>query len=572
VLLLRCSPNGHVGYFNAVVAGRGKEFTSYVNVLKNIPSRQWNPSDKVWHISVSDYWILRKELEKKGLKAVDVEKPLQELLAQYKQWELGLIELADREDCPLVADPKHLKLDMMPHQRVALDFLLRRKVAINASEMGTGKTFPAIVAARHLKAIGEIKNCLVVCISSVKWNWAREIDKCIDDGEFLVIEGTPQNRSLLWATDCFFKIVNYEILRNDIDTYLANTKFDCIIVDEIHRIRTYKAKQTKALCKLGKKAKYRFGLTGTPIQNKLVDLFSVMRFIHPSLLGEWFPFDRRYHIRGYFGDVVDHRNIDEVHHKLKTVMIRKMKSEVLKDLPPKVYQDQIIELGPAQRRFYNDCLQQVLKSADEEVEQKIKQANILANITYLREVCDSSELIDPTTHHSEKLKELKKIIQELLENGHKVVVFSQFKKMIRIIERDLRIPAITLTGDVSTSGGERDKLVDEFGRSKTKNVFLMTTAGGEGINLQCADYIIFFDLVFNPQVMAQVEDRLHRKGQKSTVNVIRLIAKDTIEDRVLEILRFKTHLFQQVVDGVSGDPVQVKQSEILDAIREMVWQ
>ena len=569
MICLKKAPNGHIGYFDADI--RGSNFHSYLSVIKNIPSRLWDKNQKTWHIGIQDYEILRNDLAKKNLTQIDIEEDLKVLLAQYKKWELDTIEFAEKEDCELSIDPKILKMKLMPHQKVALEFMLRRKIGLNASEMGTGKTFPSVVLGKHLYDTGMIKDCLVVCIASVKWNWAKEIDKCVHDANYVVIEGTPMERAEKYMSKALFKIVNYEILRNDIDTILYDREFDCIIVDEIHRIRTYKAKQTKALYTLGKKAKYRFGLTGTPIQNKLTDLFSIMRFIHPKYLGDWFPFDRRYMIKGYFGDTVDYKNLEEVHRKLKTIMIRRLKNEVLKDLPPKVYNDIFLELGAKQRKFYKDVSNNILKSDDEDVEEKIKQANVLANITYLREICDSTELIDPEVIQSEKMKELKKLVPELVENGHKIVIFSQFKRMVRIIKRDLKFPAITLTGDDSTEKGVRERLIENFNQSKDKNVFIMTTAGGEGINLQVADYIIFFDLPFNPQVIAQVEDRLHRKGQTETVNVIKLIAKNTIEERVLEILKFKTDLFKQVVDGISGEAIKVTQKEILDAIRQMDW-
>jgi len=564
MLLLRTSSENHLGYFEAQV--KGDNFPKYLDAIKQIPSRQYVKSSKVWRIAIQDFDILRNECEKRRLKTIDVDFELKQLISSYKKWQSETKELAEQDDCDLSIDPSICKLPLMPHQKVAIEFFLKRKIAINASEMGTGKTYPALVTAKHLFDIGEIRNCLIVCIASVKWNWVAEIQKCVNGCSYTVIEGKPEDREKLYYEKTLFKIVNYEILRNDIDTILYGMKFDCIIVDEIHRIRTHKAKQTKTLYKLGKNAKYRFGLTGTPVQNKLEDLFSVMKFIHPNLLGNWFVFDRRYIIKGYWGEVADYRRLDEVHEKLKTIMIRKRKKEVLKDLPDKVYQDIFVDMSVKQRKFYNDVKNQILDSELEDVEEKIEQANILANVTYLREVCDSTELVDPSKSVSTKTKECKRIVEDLLENDHKIVIFSQFKRMVKILERDLKVPAILLHGGVPTTGGERSKLIDEFGQSKKKNVFIMTTAGGEGINLQCADYIIFFDLPFNPQVIAQVEDRLHRRGQENTVNVIKLLAKDSIEERVLEILKFKTRLFREVVDGVSGKPFQVSQKEILGAI------
>jgi len=564
-MLLLQAPEEHTGYFEAIV--QGNDFYRYLNVIKSLPSRQWDKDRKVWTIALNDYDILKKECEDRRLLDIKQSPRLNELLIKYRDWCIGLEHLTKQEDCDLNGiDISSAKLPLMPHQKVALKFFLQRKTALNTSEMGTGKTYPALLTAMHLKSIGEIRNCLVVCIASVKYNWVREIEKCLHNVSYRVVEGSPEKRTEAYLAKAFFKIVNYEILRNDIESVLFNLQFDCIIVDEIHRIRTHKAKQTKALIKLAKNSSYRYGLTGTPVQNKLRDLHSIMKFIHPHIFGNWMVFDRRYITRGYFGEIAGYQRLSEVHNKLKTIMIRKLKSDVLKDLPPKVYNDLYIELSKEQRKFYNDVKRNLLESEIEDVEEKVKQANILANITFLREICDSCELIDPNVRKSEKLKELKKLVEEIVENGHKVVVFSQFRKMINIIARDLKLPAIILDGSVPTTGGVRDKLVNEFRVSEKKNVFLMTTAGGEGINLQCADYIIFMDLPFNPQQIAQIEDRLHRKGQEGTVNVIRLIAKDTVEDRVLEILKFKTQLFKEVVDGITQKPVGISQKELLKAV------
>lgn len=564
MLILKPSPHGHIGYFHAYVGGT--HFRRYLDAIKNIPSRRWDNQNKVWVINISDYWILKKELERLELRNITIDEGLSKIFSQYKAWEQSYIELCNSEDAEIPVDESTLKMKLMPHQRVALAFMLRRKLGINGSEMGTGKTFPAIVCAKYLKEQGLIRDCLVVCIASIKWNWAFEIKKCVSGLSFQVIEGESMERAAQYMSKADVKIVNYELLRNDIEPILHDRVFDCIIVDEIHRIRSHNTKQTKALYKLGKKAKYRYGLTGTPIHNKLDDLYSIMRFIHPKFFGEWFPFDRRYCVRGYFGNVTGYQHLNEVHEKIKTVMFRKLKSEVLQNLPPKVYNDIFIDLTYRQRKFYRDTARRILDSQYEEVDNCVRQSNILANVTYLREICDSTELVDPSLRESAKMDELKRIIPELIENGHKIVIFSQFEKMVQIIARELKFPSILLHGGIPVAGGARDKLIHQFSTSKTHNLFIMTTAGGEGINLQAADYIILFDLPFNPQVIAQVEDRLHRKGQQSTVNVIKLIARETIEERVLEILQFKTDLFREVIDGMTGEPVSVSQKEILNAL------
>jgi len=569
MLTLKASRYGHIGYFEAFPSG--DNFRRYLDIIKGIPSRSWSKKYVFWSMSIVDFDILIKDCDKANLGQVNIEEPLKRILFQYNKWRNELAILVAKESIVSDIGKDFLKLPMMPHQEVAVEFLIKRKVAINGDEMGVGKTLSGIVVSEYLKRVGKAKNCLIVCPASVKWNWAKEFDKFVENPSYEVIEGDVNKRIEKYMSPATTKIINFELLRNDYETILYDTIFDCIIVDEIHRIRNYKSKQTKALIGIGKKASYRIGLTGTPIQNKLTDLYSIMKFIHPHLLGNWYAFDKRYNVQGYFGEIIGHENLDEIHKKLKNIMIRRFKKDVIKDLPPKIKTDIYVELPPEQRKLYDRVKNDLLRPNVEDDEEVSGQANILTNITYLREICDSCELIEPESQVSCKLAELKPLITEILENGHKVVIFSQWKRMIYIINRELKIPTILYTGDIKVAGGERTKLEKEFKESTTKNVLLMTTAGGEGINLQCADHIIFFDVPFNPKVIAQIEDRLHRKGQKNVTNVIRLLTKNTIEDDVLAILDFKIKLFNEVIEGKVPKSrmveCQLTQKEILKTIK-----
>jgi SNF2 family DNA or RNA helicase len=445
-----------------------------------------------------------------------------------------------------------LKYPLMQHQRVAVKAFLELKRLLLADQMGVGKTLPALATAQYLRKTGTVNSCLVVCIASVKRNWVKEIEKFLKEPDYIVIEGAASEREAMYGGKEFFKIVNYEVLRNDVQDFLFDSAYDIIIVDEIHRIRTHNTKQTKAVVRLGKKAQYRWGLTGTPIHNKLEDLYSIMKFIDEGILGNWWKFDQRYIEHGYFGEVVGYTNTDEVKEKLGYFMLRRKKEDVLKDLPPKIYNVIHVELSKEQRKFYENCKKQIVEMADEEKEEKVNQANVLAKTTYIREVCDSAELVDPERKVSTKMKELQEVVTEFVSEGRKVVIFTQFAKMAMIIGRDLKERSIILHGGISTSGTARQDLIDRFEKDEAIPVFITTTAGGEGINLQFANVVIFFDLPFNPQVVAQMEDRLHRAGQTNSVNVIKLVAKDTIEERVCEILERKIELFERVVEGVRG--------------------
>ena len=533
-----------------VVDFYGKEFRSYVSAVKSLPSSVYKPAIQKWFIKVYDYPILIKELNARQLNHISPTENFTALIKSYQDWEARTKELLALEDAQVPEVEALLKHPLMKHQRVACKVLLERKILLLADQMGVGKTLPAIASAQYLRTQGIIKSVLVICTASTKGNWTKEMDKFLIDPDYAVIEGTPSARGDLYSCDAFFKVVNYELLRRDIEAFEDDMTYDLIISDEVHRIRNHTALQSKAVTKLGKKVPYRWGLTGTPVHNKMEDLFAVMKFVKPDMFGTWWHFDKRYIERGFFGEVTGYKNREEIRDKLGLIMLRRRKEDVLGELPPKIYNNIYVEMSKAQRKFYDAVVNQnIYLPANQVAEDLINDANPLAKTTYAREVCDSTELVDQTSRESAKLKELKEVLDEFIEDGRKVVVFTQFAKMGAIIQREIKHPSVFLHGGVSTQNDVRQDMIDKFTNDPALPVLITTTAGGEGINLQCAEVIIFFDLPFNPQIIAQVEDRLHRKGQLATVNVVRLIAKDTVEERVLEILEEKQELFDALIEN-----------------------
>jgi superfamily II DNA or RNA helicase len=482
----------------------------------------------------------------------------------------------------------------------------------------THNTASAICAIERLRAFGLVRRTLIVSTASTKFNWAREIRRWVG-AETVVVDSDPKiqlpcpieegwvytgtskkckacqfkpncataakkmtredARRQLYATPVPYTIANYELVERDskiIKSHLA--PLDCIVLDEAHRIRNSKTKTSKALCFLAENIRYRFALTGTPIHNRVSDIWSIMRFVDPTMFGGWGAFSAQYALIDQFGNEIP-RNLDRLHERLKPVMIRHKKEDVAKQLPAKRYVRHDVVMSSAQRKYYDDAKDRLLSIGTDDAIEKINQAELVAQITYLREVCDSTELIDQTVKLSAKAD----VLNDLLENelmtdpDAKVVIYSGFKRMIHILRAKFsKWDSLEITGDVkgmvSITRDERDKYEiteftersdgrfdvdarllaqEQFKRDPRKKLMFLTDAGGEGINLQSAATVVLFDMPFNPQRIAQIEDRVHRIGQTKDCTIVSLVTSNTIEDRVMEILDQKRDLFDQIVDGGS---------------------
>jgi len=444
--------------------------------------------------------------------------------------------------------PDFLSYPLYEYEKKGSVFLAVQGNALLADEMGLGKTVQAIAAFKLLKSEGKVQNALVIVPASLKLQWAREIEKFTQE-PYRVISGTKEERIQQYTRNSVsFYILNYELLLRDFEE-IRKLNTDLVILDEAQRIKNYQTKTHQLIRLLPRK--YAFALTGTPLENQLMELYTVMRFLNPDVLGRNVQtFMRRYCIKNHFGAVVGYRRVEEVRKKVSAVILRRTKQEVLSQLPERVENTYSVPLTPAQEKLYHQYRQpllELLKKKEEWKERDLHEA--FGQMTYLLEICDSAELVSETEKASSKLEELKPILEEILSGDHKILLFSQWERMTAILQREIEkmnVKTVRFYGDLTMK--QRQEVIDAFTNLGDIRVFISTDAGALGVNLQVADFVVNFDLPWNPAKLEQRIARAHRIGQKRTVNVVNLITQRTLESGILKVLYKKRRLFKEIFD------------------------
>jgi hypothetical protein len=439
-----------------------------------------------------------------------------------------------------------LKLPPYPFQSIGALFLAANGSALLADEMGLGKTVQALAAFLYLRERGLATHALVLCPASLKYQWATETAK-FTGLKPVVIEGTPGQRRVKYREPADLHILNYELLLRDISD-IKPLATDLVILDEAQRIKNYQTKTAQLMRELPKK--YAFALTGTPLENELLDLYNVIRFINPEVLGSNVQkFISRYVIKDFWGGVKGYRNVDEVRARVSAVVLRRTKKQVCLELPARIDNQFYVELSPTQDEVYREYKRRFKDFLKRGIRREQEVLEAFGFLTYLREICDSSELVDEEKRASSKLEELKRVLPEVLAGGHKVLLFSEWERMTAILERDLADLGATMVrfyGDLSQK--QRAEVIRQFMEDEKTKVFISTDAGALGLNLQAADYVIHFDLPYNPAKLEQRIARAHRIGQKQPVNNIYFLTPGTIEMGIRRILYRKQRLFADIFE------------------------
>lgn len=423
---------------------------------------------------------------------------------------------------------------------------------ILADEMGLGKSIQVIYFLKELLKQNENFKFLIVSPTSLIYNWANEFEKFGKSIKYLVCAGTKINRSKLFkeVNNVNVLITSYGLVREDFETYLEKN-FEVIIIDEAQNIKNPRAEVTKCLKKLNSNIK--LALTGTPLENSVSELWSIFDFIMPGYLNSLKIFEEKYLVNNL--DEESKSKLDVLNMQISPFILRRRKKDVLKSLPPKIENNIYLDLNNEQKKIYLDELDKTKREMDEIIRTEgfLKaRFKILSLLTRLRQICISPKIVyDDYNGDSVKIDELLKMIEVMIYENHKILIFTSFLGAIDIVKKNLlsrNIKYYIIDGSVSSI--ERQKRVDEFNNSLEPCVFLISLkAGGTGLNLTSSDIVVHLDMWWNPQVEAQATDRAHRIGQKKSVQVIKFICKGTIEERILELQDKKKKLSDTLIEG-----------------------
>ena len=419
---------------------------------------------------------------------------------------------------------------------------------ILADDMGLGKTLQSIVYIKSIKDLDKSAKFLVVCPSSLVYNWQDELETFAPDLTSTIIIGTPEERESIinndLSTDVW--ITSYPLIRRDIHLY-QDIDFNTIFIDEAQNIKNPNSLNSKSVKLI--KAKHRFAITGTPIENSLTELWSIFDFIMPNYLSSHSKFTKEIEkpiLRG------DKEALEELNRRTAPFILRRMKKDVLTELPDKIEEKKVSDMTEEQRKVYLSYLASIKSEIDQEIESKGFERSkimILSALTRLRQICcHPATFLDNYEGGSGKLMMLMDILEEALANGHRILLFSQFTSMLSIIKDSLDEANISYFYlDGSTKAKERTDNVKRFNEGEGDVFLISLKAGGTGLNLTGADTVIHFDPWWNPAVEDQATDRAHRMGQEKTVHVMKMITKGTIEEKIFKLQQKKKDLSDAVI-------------------------
>ncbi len=495
-----------------------------------------------------------------------------EMLALEREW------LKQLEEGTL--DRNLLSVPLYDYQMRGALFLACRGRCILGDDMGLGKTVQTLAAVELLARERNLQKALVVAPASVKYQWETEIRK-FTTRPVQVIEGGKETRQEQYDEPTFFRLVNYEQVVRDREAINA-WKPDLVILDEAQRIKNWESKTSREVKKL--RSRYAMVLTGTPLENKLEELYSIVQFVDERRFGPAFQFLQEHRVLDEAGQLKGYRNLDAIRDKLAPIFLRRTRGEVLTQLPARTDSIIFVELADEQRRHYEEQRGALARLLQKNYLTDLDRKRVLACLANLRMICDSLFLFDKETRVSPKLDEFVELVPEILADSapvapgglelpHKAVVFSQWETMVleaaKVLD-SLGIGYAILHGGLT--GKERKEALKRFASDPTCRVFLSTDAGGTGLNLQNADTVVNLELPWNPAVLEQRIARVHRMGQERPVRVVNFIARGTIEERVQRTLIAKQGFFNGLFAGDEDEFAfeSTNASGFLDAMRGLI--
>ncbi len=439
-----------------------------------------------------------------------------------------------------------LRTELLPYQLDGIAFAVGAGRAVIADDMGLGKTIQAIGVAELLAREADITKVLIVCPASVKAQWRAEIER-FSERSCQVVLGTMPERAAQYAGETFFSICNYEQVLRDLRA-IERASWDLIVLDEGQRIKNWEAKTSDTIKRL--RSRFALVLSGTPLENRLDELYSVVEFIDARRLGPAFRFFDRHRMVDDAGKVLGYQRLDELRAQLQPVLLRRTREQVAQQLPPRT--TEIVRVAPTgqQLEIHDGSMQIVAQIVRKKYLTEMDLLRLRKALLCCRMAADSTYLVDKRNPaYSSKLPELEALLVRLCAEGRKIVLFSEWTTMLDLIEKKLRAHRLRWVRlDGSVPQRKRQQLVHEFQHDPACQLFLTTNAGSTGLNLQAADTVVNVDLPWNPAVLEQRIGRAHRLGQKRPVHAYVMVTTGTIEESLLATLAAKRELALAALD------------------------
>lgn len=532
---------------------KGDYNSNILDVIHSFQTRYYHRNSKLWECKIDYFPIILDKLKFEDIQICG------EVPKKFEKY-LKMLDIYDEQDADYLSRTKPFE-----HQMESFNYALTHNKFLLGDEQGLGKTKQALdiaVARKH-----KMRHCLIVCgVNNLKWNWYKEVE--IHTNEKAHILGSRVNRKgktvigssaerladLKQIHDEYFLITNIETLRDkSIQSQIKKMCSDGIIgmtiIDEIHKCKNSQSKQGKAIhccCSY-----YRLALTGTPLMNNPVDLYNVLKWLEVENHSLTY-FKNLYCEMGGFGgyEIIGYKNLDQLENSLNKNMLRRRKEEVL-DLPPKIYTDELLDLDSSQDKLYRDVTNQII----EDIDRIMLLPNPLTELIRLRQVTSNPNILTSKNITNVKYDRILDILESTTD---KVIIFSNWTKVINPLY--IKLSSLGYNPALVT-GESKDPILEmnKFQSDNTCKVILGTTpALGTGYTLTAANTVIFIDEPWSKAIKDQAEDRCHRIGTKGTVNIITLICKNTIDERIHQIIKDKGELSDRIVDGKAVQPSDIK--------------
>ena len=508
--------------------------------------------------SISNLKVGENKISKiKALQLAQISKNIQEDLVKIDEFKDLFHKIKNREEI----EPNNIKVNLFPYQKLGFNWLKNMYDigfgGILADDMGLGKTLQTISLLNEIYQENHNFTALIIVPSSLLYNWKEEIIKFTGITPVLVEGTAAQRRKIISKGSKGFLITTYQALRNDIEEY-KNREFDVVVLDEAQNIKTTTSQIKKAVMKIN--SKVNFALTGTPVENNILELWSIFDFVIPGYLDNLTKFKKTYKEAIVNPNSSKINNLREI---IAPFLLRRTKKEVLTELPDKIESNMVVTLSTEQKQLYMSYIKQAKSEMKKFNENDNNRMKILAILTKLRQICNSPTLFkEDYKGEVAKLEVLRDILPDITENGHRLLIFSQFVGTLKEIEKelaDMGIEYFYIDGNVKSK--ERVDICNKFNAGERQVVLISLKAGGTGLNLVGADVVIHYDPWWNIAVENQASDRAYRIGQKKSVQVIKLVTEGTIEEKIIKIQESKRQLSENLLENKDGEKVLFEMSD-----------